>query len=109
MVLGALFGPLALGPDLVAFESNAIARDLSNSIGNVVARVVLRIRRLRAQGNLFSRINVIWVVQPHLQKYFPFRLTQITFTTPAVSFPEEGRIAIITDVGNGMRWTRRRA
>ena len=96
MVLGALFGPLALGPDLVAFESNAIARDLSNSIGNVVARVVLRIRRLRAQGNLFSRINVIWVVQPHLQKYFPFRLTQITFTTPAVSFPEEGRIAIVT-------------
>jgi hypothetical protein len=63
------------------------------------------IRGLRAQGNLFGQINLIWVVQSHLQKYFRSRLTQITFTTPAVSFPEEGRIAIVTDVGNGMRWT----
>jgi len=44
-------------------------------------------------------------VQPHLQKYFAFRLAQISSTTLAVSFPEEGRIAIVTDVGNGMRWT----
>jgi hypothetical protein len=73
---------------------------------NVVAQLIVLIRGLRAQGDLLNRINVIWVVQPDLQKYFPFRLTQITSTTPAVSFPEEGRIAIVTDVGSGMRWTR---
>jgi len=26
---------------------------------------------------------------------------------PRVSLPQEGRFAIVTDVGSGMRWTRR--
>jgi len=33
---------------------------------------------LRAKAILLKRINVIWVVQTYLQKYFGFRLTQIT-------------------------------
>ena len=45
-------------------------------------------------------------VQPHLQKYFASRFTQIKSISPAVPLPEEGRFAIVTDVGCGMRWTR---
>jgi hypothetical protein len=37
-------------------------------------------------------------VQPLLQKYFRFRLTQIT-SYPSPSHPTEGRIAIVTDAG----------
>jgi hypothetical protein len=44
-------------------------------------------------------------VQPHFQKYSCSRPTQITSTTPAVPAPSEGRFAIVTDVGRGMRWT----
>jgi hypothetical protein len=63
---------------------------------------------LRAQLKLLNRINVIWAVQSYQQKYIASRLTQITAISPAVSFPLEGRFAIVTDVGNGMRWTRMR-
>jgi hypothetical protein len=31
---------------------------------------------------------------------------QITTMLPRVSLPHEGRFAIVTDVGSGMRWTR---
>jgi hypothetical protein len=47
---------------------------------------------------LLKRINVIWAVQPHSQKYFRSRLTQITSQLPP-SRPIEGRIAIVTDAG----------
>ena len=47
-------------------------------------------------------------VQPPLQKYFCFRTPQITSTTPAIPSHQEGRFAIVTDVGCGMRWTRQR-
>jgi hypothetical protein len=50
---------------------------------------------------LFGRLPV----QPHLQKYFGFRPTQIRCIS-SLSRPTEGRFAIVTDVGNGMRWTR---
>jgi hypothetical protein len=43
-----------------------------------------------------------------LQKYFCFQLTQITSKTLAILFPQEGRFAVVTDVGSGMRWTRQR-
>jgi hypothetical protein len=45
-------------------------------------------------------------VQPLRQKHFCFRQTQIRITTSAL--PQEERIAIVTDVGQGIRWTRRR-
>ena len=47
-------------------------------------------------------------VKPLLQKYFASRLTQISCISSAVLSHREGRIAIVTDVGNGMRWTRER-
>jgi hypothetical protein len=40
-------------------------------------------------------------VQPRLQKYFCFLLTQITGLFRAVSSLTEGRIAIVTNVGMG--------
>jgi hypothetical protein len=51
---------------------------------------------------------VILPVQPRLQKYFRFRPTQIKSISFAIPFPQEGRIAIVTDVGCGMQWTRQR-
>jgi hypothetical protein len=44
-------------------------------------------------------------VQPPSQKYSGSLLTQITSTSIAIPHPQEGRIAIVTDVGRGMRWT----
>src|SRR3954451_16038838 len=48
----------------------------------------------------------ISAVQPRLQKYCASSETQINFRTPAILSHTEGRIAIVTDVGHGMRWTR---
>ncbi len=45
-------------------------------------------------------------VQPPLQKYFCFRTPQITSRTLRIPSHTEGRFAIVTDVGGGMRWTR---
>ncbi len=47
-------------------------------------------------------------VQPCFQKYLSFHLSQITGLSRAIPFPIEGRFAIVTDVGFGMRWTRQR-
>jgi hypothetical protein len=38
---------------------------------------------------------------------FPCAVGQITTMLPHVPHPHEGRFAIVTDVGSGMRWTRR--
>jgi len=47
-------------------------------------------------------------VKPRNQKYSAFAVGQISARTPAVPCPQEGRFAIVTDVGCGMRWTRQR-
>src|ERR1700676_1989325 len=47
-------------------------------------------------------------VQPLLQKYFRIPLTRIKSISFAIPSHTEGRFAIVTDVGNGMRWTRQR-
>jgi hypothetical protein len=52
-----------------------------------------------------SRMGLVQCVR---QKYSASELTQITRRTPAIPHPQEGRIAIVTDVGRGMRWTRQR-
>jgi hypothetical protein len=44
-------------------------------------------------------------VQPRFQKYLSFHLSQITGLSRAIPFPIEGRFAIVTSVGFGMRWT----
>jgi hypothetical protein len=45
-------------------------------------------------------------VESLLQKYFRSLLTQITCISLAIPSRTEGRFAIVTDVGHGMRWTR---
>jgi hypothetical protein len=56
---------------------------------------------LRVPANFYNRINVFLPVQSDLRKYFASRFPQITLITPAVSSLNEGRIAIVTDVGMG--------
>jgi hypothetical protein len=61
---------------------------------------------LHVKTKLLSRINPVIPVQSLLQKYAGFPNTQIS----AIAFPsppnKEGRFAIVTNVGRGMRWTR---
>jgi hypothetical protein len=45
-------------------------------------------------------------VQRFSQKYFRSFLTQITCISFAIPAHTEGRFAIVTDIGQGMRWTR---
>jgi hypothetical protein len=56
---------------------------------------------LRQNANLSKRINVIWVVQSCLKKYSAMLVGQIISTTSRHPVPNEGRIAIVTDVGTG--------
>src|ERR1700722_20873712 len=44
-------------------------------------------------------------VQPSSEKYFAFRFGRNSNRASAVPHPSEGRFAIVTDVGRGMRWT----
>ena len=61
---------------------------------------------VRANSNLSNRINLICPVQSFAEKYFPSRLPRNTSMIPRVPPLQEGRFAIVTDVGCGMRWTR---
>jgi transposase len=56
---------------------------------------------VRARRKLLKRINVIWVVQSPLQKYFASPVGQIISTHSRHPTPPEGRIAIVTDAGCG--------
>ena len=47
-------------------------------------------------------------VHTQSQKYSASRLTRLKIYNSRHPAPQEGRIAIVTDVGCGMRWTRRR-
>ncbi len=60
---------------------------------------------LRAGGELSNKISLIWVVQSPSQKYSHSLLTQLTCISFAIPAHAEGRFAIVTDVGQGMRWT----
>jgi hypothetical protein len=61
---------------------------------------------VRVRRNLLRRINLICPVQSGLQKYSASRFTQIKSISIAIPSHTEGRFAIVTDVGHGMRWTR---
>ena len=53
---------------------------------------------MREKTNFPSQINLIWVVQPQLQKYSPSQPPQISgFNAPFR--PGKGRIAIVTNAG----------
>jgi hypothetical protein len=41
------------------------------------------------------------------RKNFPLQLPTKSAASNGVPFPQEGRFAVVTDVGCGMRWTRR--
>ena len=58
---------------------------------------------VRLTTNFSNPIKLMLPVQSSCQKYFASRLAQIKSINPAVLFPLEGRFAIVTDVGSGMR------
>jgi len=63
---------------------------------------------VRAERKFLNRIKLMLPVQSCLKKYFCFRTPQITSRTFRIPSHTEGRFAIVTDVGHGMRWTRQR-
>src|SRR5258708_28707331 len=66
-----------------------------------------RWRRPGMTEEKFSRgINLICPVQCCLRKYSASRFTQIKSISLAIPPHTEGRFAIVTNVGRGMRWTR---
>jgi hypothetical protein len=71
-----------------------------------IAAFMRAIRYLRARRNLLNWVKLMLPVQSPLQKYFRSLLTQITCISLAIPAHTEGRFAIVTDVGQGMRWTR---
>jgi hypothetical protein len=48
------------------------------------------------------------LVHPRARKYSASRFGRNSFIDSNVPAHQEGRIAIVTDVGQGMRWTRQR-
>jgi hypothetical protein len=60
---------------------------------------------LRVKSNFLNRFKPIPPVQSSAKKYSASALPQIKFISIAVPPPHEGRFAIVTDVGGGMRWT----
>ncbi len=56
---------------------------------------------VRARRKLLKQINVICPVQSPLQKYFASPVGQIISTNSRHPTPPEGRIMIVTDVGEG--------
>jgi hypothetical protein len=61
---------------------------------------------VREKANFVSGIMLIWVVQICAQKYSSFGKSEIVGIFPPFRCPQEGRFAIVTNVGCGMRWTR---
>src|SRR5216684_236473 len=57
--------------------------------------------RLREKTDFLKRIKLFLAVQSHSQKYFASPVGQIISTNSRHPTPPEGRIAIITDVGEG--------
>jgi hypothetical protein len=60
--------------------------------------------RVRVKSNFVSRFNLIPIVSwPRAN--ISLSENQKLCILPAVPFPQEGRFAVVTDVGSGMRWT----
>jgi hypothetical protein len=62
-------------------------------------------KSLRQKSNFASPIKPESTVHSLAQKYFAFAVGQIIARGSAIPHPHERRIAIVTDVGRGMRWT----
>jgi hypothetical protein len=63
-------------------------------------------RSSRAATKLPNDRKVIWAVQSRREKFPASVATQITSVCLTSRALQEGRFAIVTDVGQGMRWTR---
>jgi len=59
---------------------------------------------VRVKSNFVSVFNLIRVVSSPRAKISLSENQKLWFL-PAVSFPQEGRFAVVTDVESGMRWT----
>ena len=61
---------------------------------------------MREKSNFVNRFKLIRVVSWSRAK-ISLSENQKMCILPAIPFPQEGRFAVVTDVGSGMRWTRR--
>jgi hypothetical protein len=89
----------------------AILDHLDEWIGEAKAMIAARwmgYKAFIAQSDLPDGLFGDGRVQPLLQKYFASPLTQIKSKILPSRSREEGRLAIVTDVGSGMRWTQQR-
>jgi hypothetical protein len=62
----------------------------------------------RGATDLPDGLDWRFAVQSFLRKFFTSPLGRNSFIDSSHPVPREGRIAIVTDVGCGMRWTRQR-
>jgi hypothetical protein len=60
--------------------------------------------RLRRKTLFASRFNPFTPVQPLFEKYFTFVFPEIDIRCRRPALDQEGRFAIVTNVGCGMRW-----
>jgi hypothetical protein len=65
------------------------------------------VQQARASGDLPDGLFDDWAVQSSCEKFFASPFGRNRNRATHIPCPQEGRIAIVTDVGCGMRWTRR--
>jgi hypothetical protein len=74
----------------------SVTRPASGGLFHVFAR----------QGRFVETIQSDFTSPVWFEKRYPFRLYPNHLYIPRIPPPFEGRFAIVTDVGGGMRWTR---
>jgi hypothetical protein len=62
-----------------------------------------------SEDDLPKDSKVIWVVQSLIEKYSPFTPDPNHIHIARIPAHTKGRFAIVTNVGQGMRWTRKHA
>src|SRR5215470_11099035 len=91
---GQAEGALTVAPFPPSFRGDALA-------SNPDSGLTLRVPRNDAERPVHGAMRKLPVV--HISSC---AVGQITTMLPRVSLPQEGRFAIVTDVGSGMRWPR---
>ena len=86
-----------------------MAKPLARRFAPASPRTGRRSRERTTTGCVACQANHAWLGPVPRGKNIPLRdVGQIKPRTPAIPHPLEGRIAIVTDVGCGMRWTQQR-
>jgi hypothetical protein len=80
-----------------------IARKLNASIFISAASVA---RSSRAKTNFTNQFNLFRAFKPNIENISLFQKKNLRYSA-LVPIPFEGRFAVVTNVGSGMRWTRR--